>query len=121
MTLSAAELAAMRDTADDYLGDTCTISRATVTQDAQGGISSSWANLATGVACRMDEPVSGGAEGPINQAIGTAVRFIMHLKYDQAITVKDRVVFSSNTYEVAEVLDSASWLITRRLALVRIE
>jgi Phage head-tail joining protein len=121
MTLSTAELTAMRATGSAYLPDTCTIQRATTTQDSMGGESQSFATLASSVACRMDEPVTGGSEQAIDMAVGTAVKFIMHLAYNQDITVKDRVVYSSSTYEVSEVLDSASWLITRRVVLMRTE
>ena len=117
MSLTAAELSSMRSTADDYLPDTCTIQRATQGQDALGGISLSWANLATGVACRMDEPSANqslaNAEASVNSAVGAVAQWPMHFAYNQDITVKDRVIFGSYTYEVAEVLDSSSWLITR--------
>jgi hypothetical protein len=86
-----------------------------------GGTVNTFSNLATGVACRFDEPVTGSNEQSINLAVGTAVKFIAHFKYNQDVTVKDRIVFGGNTYEVSEVLDSASWLISRRLILTRIE
>lgn len=100
---------------------TCTIQRATTAQTATGGISQSWANLATGVAVRFDEPKTGGPEQPINQAIGTAVKLIAHVAYNQDVTVKDRIVYGVLTYEVQEVLDTASWLMSRRLVVTRID
>ena len=121
MTITTTELAAMRDTADDYLPDTCTITRPTAGHTATGAPTLPYSNVATGVACRMDEPITATPEGSVSGALGTVVRWPMHMKYDQDVTVKGRVVHNSKTYEVAEVLDSASWLITRRLMVVRIE
>lgn len=121
MSISASELAAMRSTAAVYLSDTCTIQREVETQDDMGGIVKTWSDLATGVAFRLDEPITSGPEMPINQAVGAAVKFIAHMLYSQDVTIKDRIVYGAVTYEVVEVLDAATWLITRRLGLARIE
>lgn len=121
MSLTAAEIASMRAEADNYLPDTCTIKFATIGQDAMGGQSVTYPTEATGVTCRMDEPKTGGAETAVNQAVGSVVSRIMHFKHDQTVSVQDRVVYASLTYEVIEVLESASWLITRRVIVTRIE
>ena len=122
---TSAELASMRAEAEAYLPDTCTIQRATVTQDAMGGIVNTFATLTANVPCRLDEPTASQAvsnsEAMIGDAIGAVAQWPMHLPYDQDVTVKDRIVFGANTYEVAEVLDSSSWLISRRLMIKRIE
>lgn len=48
--LSQAELAAMADTADESMMDTCIIQTATVTADAVGGTSITWTD-STAIAC----------------------------------------------------------------------
>lgn len=121
MSLTTAEIAAMRTTSDVYLPDTCTVQFATEGQDSMGGASVTYPTSAANVACRMDEPKTGAAETAIDLAVGSAVRRIMHFKYDQTISVKDRVVYGSLTYEVAEVLEAASWLISRRVIVTRVE
>lgn len=121
MTLSAHQIAGMRTLANRYMPDTCTIQRATVTQDGMGGISETWADLAANVACRMDEPKASAQEAAVNMEVGAVVTRIMHLKYDQDITIKDRVVYGGLTYEVAEVQEAATWLITRRVLVKRVE
>lgn len=121
MSLSAAEVSSMRAEADNFLPDTCTVQFATIGQDAMGGPAVTYPSEATGVACRMDEPKTGAAETAVDLAVGSVVSRIMHLKYDQAISAKDRVVYNSLTYEVIEVLEAASWLITRRIIVTRVE
>lgn len=111
----------MQATSAGYLPDLCTIQRATQTQDDLGGVVLTWAIFATDVRCRMDEPKTGTAEQAIDMAPGTAVKRIMHFGYSQDVTVKDRVVYGGLTYEVSEVQESASWLISRRVIVSRIE
>ena len=121
MTITTAELASMRAASDAMLPGTCTISRPTASRTASGAPKNTYSDLATGVACRMDEPIQTTGEGEVLDRVGVIARWVMHFKYNQDITVKDRVVFGSNTYEVIEVLDSSSWLISRRAQVVRIE
>lgn len=121
MSITTAELSAMRDFADDYLTATCTIQRATSGVSSSGSPTQTWGTLASNVACRMDEPKQSAAEANINGSIAAPSTFIMHLKYDQDVTVKDRIVYGSLTYEVQEVLDTASWLMSRRLVVTRID
>ena len=121
MSLTTPELAGMRTAANVWLPDTCTITRPTASHTASGAPKNAYSNVATGVACLMGEPSSATAEGVVNQAVGQVVHWPMHFKYDQDIKVTDRVVFGSFTYEVVEVLDSSSYLITRRAIIARIE
>lgn len=119
--LSTAELASMRMEADRYLSGTCTISRPTAGHTPSGAPSLTYATLATGVACRLGQPVSSEPEGEVSEALGAVVSWPLHLKYDQDISMKDRVVFGGNTYEVMQVLDSSSWLVTKRVIVVRVK
>lgn len=121
MSLTTTELSAMRTHANSYLPDTCTILRGTASHTASGVPKLSYGTASTGVACRMDEPISAAGEGEANERVGVVVRWPMHFKYDADIRVIDRVIFGGSTYEVNEVLDSASWLITRRVMVSRLE
>ena len=118
-TITAAELAAMRAVADDFLPDTCTIQTVTASQDALGGVTDSYASTYTGVACRLD-PSSGG-EGISNNVIEGQSRWMLNIPYDPAISVNNRVVHESKTYEVAYVWDTHSYSTIRRAELVRVD
>jgi len=117
-SLTAAELAAMRAVADDFLPDTCTIQTRTTTVDALGGISEGYANTYTGVACRID-PVS-GSEGVNNLQIAAGSKWMLNIPYDQTITVTDRIIHSGTTYEVSYIWAGQSYATIRRAELRRI-
>lgn len=120
MSLTTAELTAMRDASNSFLPDTCTISRVTRTKTAAGSYSEAWANLATDVACRLDS-LSEAAEAQIAGASGTVAEFALAVAWNQDITEKDRVVLNTNTYEVVAVKSSQSWLVHRRCLVKRVQ
>jgi hypothetical protein len=118
--ISAAELSAMRTIADDFFPDTCTIQTKTETIGATGGVSHSWANTYTGVACRLDPQGFGGED--VNRAsLEGESDFILNIPYDQAIAIEDRIVHSSKTYEVTSVWDTHSYSTIRRAELRRVD
>ena len=86
------------------LNTTCTISRFTAASvDVYGQPTGSWANLATGVLCRLQEFL--GVSDVEAEAVtpgGTAViaSHKLFVLSSQDITEKDRVVVGSNTYDV---------------------
>jgi len=116
--LSSAELNAMRNVADDFFPDTCTIQTVTRTAGATGGITESWANTYTSVKCRLDP--RGGAEGVSSDAVEAIGTWTLNIPYDQAISVEDRVVHTSKTYEVTAVWDTHSYSTIRRATLKRV-
>jgi hypothetical protein len=118
--LSAQELTDMRTIADDFFPDTCTIQAKTESAGAMGGVSHSWANTYTGVACRLD-PQGFGSEGVRNAALEGQSTFILNIPYDQAISIEDRVVHSGKTYEVVSVWDTHSYSTIRRAELTRVD
>ena len=113
------ELAQLRANADDWLPDTCTIQTATESVDATGGGSIAWANTYTSVACRL-APLT-GQEAVRNYALEGQSTWRLSVKYDQALTVENRVVFDSDTYEVKYVEDDHSNRTLRRAILVRVD
>ena len=117
-TISAAELAAMRDVADDFLPDTCTIQVLTNTVDSTGSPTQSFANTYTGVACRLDP--AAGNEIVRNLALEGESTWWLNIPYSQAIDITYRVVHGGETYEVRAVWDTHSYSTIRRALLVRV-
>ena len=116
--ISAKELTDMRAIADDYFPDTCTIQVKTESTGAMGGVSHSWANTYTSVACRLD-PQGFGGEDVANAALEGRSMFVLNIPYDQAISIEDRVVHDSKTYDVTSVWDTHSYSTIRRAMLAR--
>jgi hypothetical protein len=109
----------MRVVADDFFPDTCTIQTVTVSLGAMGGISDSYANTYTDVACRVD-PMDQGAETIVNEALEGRSSWWLNIPYDQAITIEDRVIHGGITYEVRSVRDTNSYSTIRRAVLERV-
>jgi hypothetical protein len=118
--LTSQELIDMRAVADDFFPDICTIQTPTDTTDASGGVSTSYANTYTNVACRLD-PDTGGGEASNNFALESGSEWWLNIPYDQAIDATYRVVHSGSTYEVSHVMDTHSYATIRRAALIRID
>lgn len=93
----------LRSLSNSALPDTCSISRLTETSTGDG-TTQSWSNVATGVACRVS-PLASGA----NEAIGadqsmTAVsQWTVWVAAGTDVTVRDRIVVGSRTFEVTRV------------------
>jgi head-tail adaptor len=124
MTLTSAEIDAMRAAADALLASTCTIQRASESRTAQGGVRQTWADLATGVPCRLDVlrglQIRASNEEEVNGALGVVLDYMLYVKHDQDIAEKDRVVLGGHTFEVQAVLGDESWLFEKRAKLTRI-
>ncbi len=124
MTLTPTEIESMRAAADALLADTCTIRRAALSRTAQGGIRQTWADLATGVPCRLDVlrglQITASNEKEIDGALGVVLDYTLYVRHDQDITEKDRVVLGGHTFEVQAVLGDETWLLEKRAKLSRI-
>lgn len=118
--ISTGELARLRSTQETALPDTCTIQTRTQSVDALGGITHSYANTYTGVACRLDV-ADQGSETVRNSAVQAESGWVLTLPHNQAISVTDRVIHGGLTYEVSAVGASRSWLTARRVQLVRVD
>jgi len=119
MTLTAHELSDMRDDAELLLPSTCTILELTTTPDDMGGYTQSWGTAGTAISCRLD------AMSATMRAHAEADQFTVHsgwvlfVPYDQAIATGNRVVISSDTYNVMGVDDDHDWRALRRAFLDR--
>jgi SPP1 family predicted phage head-tail adaptor len=118
-SLTAAELASMRDHADNLLGDTCTIQTKAVTLDSTGNPTESYTNTYTSVACRLDA-VSGRGERALWGRLAAVSDWILSIKYDQTISEADRVIYGGTTYFVTAVEDAHTWRTIRRAGLRRV-
>lgn len=118
--LTAAELTAIRDTADNTLDDTCTLLSGTLTIDAMGGGTMLWGTVATSVSCKV-APKSMGAPDATGGKISYHTDWTMHVAYDQAITAGQRVTFDSDTYQVVSVEDDHTWRTLRTAVMQRVE
>jgi SPP1 family predicted phage head-tail adaptor len=119
--ISDAELTDMRALADDFFPDTCTIQTRTESVDALGGVTESWANTYTSVACRLDPVYAGQGEQISNMVLEGESRWMLNIPYDQAISVEDRVIHDSKTYEVTVVIDTQSYRTIRLAELKRVD
>lgn len=93
----------LRTLATQFRPDTCTIQRATETVTS-GGVTQTWATLASGVSCRVSRIGQGATEGlGANGATLAVGQRRIKLPAGQDVTVKDRIVTGGVTYEVVDV------------------
>ena len=93
----------LRTLATQFRPDTCTIQRATESVTS-GGVTQTWATLASGVSCRLSRIGQGATEGLGANGATTAVgQRRIKLPAGQDVTVKDRIVAGGVTYEVVDV------------------
>lgn len=93
----------LRSLSAQFYPDTCTIQRATETSTGDG-TSQSWATLASGVACRVSPLASGASEAlGADASLQSVAQWTVWLPAGQDVTVRDRVVFGSRTFEIARV------------------
>lgn len=96
------------------LPDTCTIQRYTETVTGDG-TSQSWATLATGVVCRVSPLSSSGSEAlGADASLQAVAQWTIWLPALQDVTVRDRVVYGTRTFEVARV-GARSYEVAREL------
>ena len=93
----------LRSPSNQFLPDTCTISGGTETTSGDG-TSVTWSDLATGVACRVSPLASGAGEAlGADASLQAVAQWTIWLPALQDVTVKDRIIFGSRTFEVARV------------------
>ena len=112
MTISAAELTAMRETLANLMPDTCVISLGSLTPDGLGEFATTWTPSGT-VSCRIDpvkagEVLNGGAIQPYKTMRVT-------LPYDAVVTHDHRLTIGGVNYEIISVLSNNSWALDTRV------
>jgi head-tail adaptor len=93
----------LRSLSNTLLPDVCSIQRATDTVTGDG-TSQSWANVATGVACRVSARGRSASESVGGAgALRAATAWTIWLPALTDITVRDRIVVGSRAFEVQRV------------------
>lgn len=118
MSLTAGEIASMRETASDYLPGTAVIHRYTSVPDGQGGSTDTYGPIGT-VSCRIS-PLY-GSEPVRGDRLTTIQGRALTVPANTSIIPKDRVVESGTTYEVVNVDSPRSYEITRRAEIAEID
>ena len=118
--LTATDLAAMKAAQVTALPGTCSISRRSMVADTMGGYTETWADLATGVACRL-VVMRAPTEALVAARFAGMELWQLTLPAAQAITHNDRVVISDVTYEVAGINSGGEWETARRVTLARVD
>lgn len=107
--LSSDELAQLRADLNDLLPDTCDIQADSGTVDSAGHVNPSWANVATGVACRLDPfTVRSDQRGSIAEQERTRTYYQLTLSYNTTIEYGNRVIFGSLTLEIVQLYTTHS-------------
>lgn len=93
----------LRSLSNQFLPDTCSIQRYTETVTGDG-TSQSWSDLATGVACRVSPLAAGASENlGADASLQAVAQWTVWVPAGQDVTVRDRVLYGSRTFEVARV------------------
>lgn len=117
MVLSAAELSSMRDCAESYFPDTCTIRTVTRAADGLGGWTWGTAD-ATAVPCRLDIIKMQDRYVVEGEQVAMHDVYYLTVPYDQTLTDANYVQHSSVWYDVVGLDARASWLLEKR-ALIK--
>ncbi len=115
MPFSADELAELRSTLEaELLAGTAVIQRKTNTRDSSGGWSEAWAAVGT-VACRVSPMDLPATERLIADRLTLTAPWSITVPALTDVTVQDRLVVDSHTYEVTRVLGPRTEELLRRV------
>jgi head-tail adaptor len=109
MTLTTAEITALRDHADNTFDQTCTINEPQLTSDAMGGHTIVWSSTHTNVACRLARAGKQERISIDGETITYHDLWRLHVAFDQAIEPGDRVEVGTDVFEVVGVDDAHQW------------
>ena len=118
--LSAELEAALRAEQEAAMPDTCVVSRPTETIDELGGLSQSYATVAT-VACRVAAGPFRDVEFVRNEQVRGITDWIVTLPAGTDAENSDRIVHGGDAYEVVSVLSGGSYETARRLGCVKVD
>lgn len=111
-----ADLTRVRDTADDFLPDTCTVRTVTKVVDTSGGRTETVSDV-DDVPCRLGP--AGGAERTAADRIRPGDKWVLTVAHDRAIEAGNRIVHNTVVYEIVSVHVQHSYRTVRRAMLVR--
>jgi hypothetical protein len=94
---------ALRTLANRWLIDSCTIRRGTSTRTS-AGTSVTWSDLATSVPCSLSpEGIDANERDGVRGGITSETNWRVRLPAGQDVTLRDRIVIGSRTFEVSGV------------------
>ena len=118
MTLTSAELTAMRAVQSAALPDSCTIQRPTyTTTDAGGSRPSGYKTIAT-VACAVSI-LSRESERVVLGAYSDGPQYLFVLPYGTSYLMTDVILYGSDRYSILGKLGGGAWDTALRLVAVR--
>ncbi len=117
MTLTANELAAMRDTIAQLLPDTCYILSGTATSDGAGELTYTWGTTST-ASCRID-PVK-SREQISGEGLQLYNLFTLTVPYDTTVSANNHIQIGAVEYAVVSVIDGNSWALDKRLQVEKL-
>jgi len=89
---------------DSLLNLTCNVQELTESQDGAGQMVKSWANIATGLACRLDTASGGLSTIPeVQYEAATHVLFMREISGTTISTKTHRIVVGSDAYTILRV------------------
>lgn len=116
--LSAAELTALRSTLTASLPGTVNVERVSLTSDGMGGSTESWA-VVVGAAARVSPSISGEDRIVGGKDVSEAP-WTVTLPQGTDVSVRDRIVAGSVTYEVVATSGTRSFDTCVRCACVEV-
>lgn len=119
MTLSTAELNAIREAVDDLFPDTCNILTLTQASDGAGGWSDSWGTTTASAICRLDFP-SPGKEAMASASLTPFKRGMVSMPYNTTVTPANRMEINSLTYNIIGVNTNQSWIGVKRIIVEQV-
>jgi head-tail adaptor len=115
--LTTTDLAALRRDAAAALTTTAVIQRRTASQDALGGPSESWADLATVTALVLAQP---GDESELAGRVAGQFVYTIRLPAGTDVAVEDRLVTGGRTLEVVGVAVPKSYEVLRAVRAIEV-
>lgn len=116
--LTASDLTCMRDSVEQTLPGTVTISRATGSSDGMGGQTQAWAAVGT-VSARV-APMGSGDEDILGAVLRGRTGWMVTLPEGTDVTERDRVVYAGQTFEVLRTSSPMSYETCVRVQCVEV-
>jgi hypothetical protein len=104
-----------------FMPATCNILRDTPTSDGQGGWTSNYVAVTTGLACRLRSLGDDAQEIEVAGELAGLTRWVLSIPAGTDIRARDRVQVGTATYEVVDPLSLATWGAERRVILAQIQ
>lgn len=110
----------MRAAAEAEFNDSATVHRSTKTTDGQGGTTSSYAQVGSAFACLLAPVDRQNDEEQHADRNAKIVRRVLTYPTATTLTLKDRIVVQSATWDVVKLMEPRSINVVNRAEIVRI-